>query len=96
MAGGGTTIDVCRYLLRRYYCFDIDPKRPDIKKWDIRHGYPRLPYKPDFIILDPPYWRLERDEYSSDGAASPKLFSLPVAINPATRAQKVGVILALN
>ena len=69
MAGGGTTIDVCRYLLRRYYCFDIDPKRPDIKKWDIRHGYPRLPYKPDFIILDPPYWRLKRDEYSPDGAA---------------------------
>lgn len=69
MAGGGTTIDVCRYLLRRYYCFDIDPRRPDTKKWDIRKGYPRLPQKPDFIILDPPYWRLKRDEYSSDGAA---------------------------
>jgi len=69
MAGGGTTIDVCRYLLRRYYCFDIDPKRPDIKQWDIRDGYPRLPQKPNFIILDPPYWRLKRDEYSSDGAA---------------------------
>lgn len=33
MAGGGTTIDVCRYLLRRYYCFDIDPRRPDIYWW---------------------------------------------------------------
>lgn len=69
MAGGGTTIDVCKYLNRRYYCFDIDPKRPDIKKWDIRQGYPRLPQKPDFILLDPPYWRLKRDEYSQDGAA---------------------------
>lgn len=69
MAGGGTTIDVCRYLLRRYYCSDIDPKRPEIKKWDIRKGYPRFPQKPDFIILDPPYWRLKRDEYSGDGAA---------------------------
>lgn len=69
MAGGGTTIDVCRYLLRRYYCFDIDPHRPDIKQWDIREGYPRLPYKPDFIILDPPYWRLKRDEYSQNSAA---------------------------
>ena len=69
MVGGGTTIDVCRYLLRRYYCFDLDPRRPDIKQWDIRKGYPRLPQKPDFIILDPPYWRLKRDEYSSDGAA---------------------------
>jgi len=70
MAGGGTTIDVCRYLLRRYYCFDLDPRRPDIKQWDIRKGYPRLPQKPDFIVLDPPYWRLKRDEYSSDGAAA--------------------------
>jgi len=69
MAGGGTTADVCRYLLRRYYCFDIDPKRPDIKKWDIRDGYPRLPFKPDFVLLDPPYWRLKRDEYSKDGSA---------------------------
>jgi len=69
MAGGGTTIDVCRYLLRRYYCFDIDPRRPDIKQWDIRGGYPRLPQKPGFILLDPPYWRLKRDEYSQDGAA---------------------------
>lgn len=69
MAGGGTTIDVCRYLLRRYYCFDIDPKRHDVKKWDIRDGYPRLPYKPDFVLLDPPYWRLKRDEYSNDGSA---------------------------
>ena len=69
MAGGGTTIDVCRYLLRRYLCFDLDPRRTDIKQWDIRKGYPKLPYKPDFIILDPPYWRLRRDEYSSDGAA---------------------------
>ncbi len=69
MTGGGTTIDVCKYLLRRYHCFDIDPRRPDIKQWDIRKGYPRLPQKPDFIILDPPYWRLKRDEYSKDGAA---------------------------
>ena len=69
MAGGGTTIDVCRYLLRRYRCFDIDPKRPDIEKWDIRRGYPHLPQKPALIFLDPPYWRLKREEYSQDGAA---------------------------
>jgi len=69
MAGSGSTIDVCRYLLRRYYCFDIDPRRPDIKQWDIRKGYPRLPQKPDFIILDPPYWRLKQDKYSQDGVA---------------------------
>lgn len=69
MAGGGTTIDVCRYLLRRYYCFDITPQRSDIKPWDIRKGYPRFPQKPNLIVLDPPYWRLKRDNYSQDGAA---------------------------
>ena len=69
MAGGGTTADVCRYLLRRYHCLDIDPKRTDIKKWDIRDGYPRLPQRPNFILLDPPYWRLKREEYSKDGSA---------------------------
>lgn len=69
MAGGGTTADVCRYLLRRYRCFDIDSKRPDIHPHDIRWGYPHLPQKPDLIFLDPPYWRLKRDKYSPDGAA---------------------------
>ena len=69
MAGGGTTIDVCKYLLRRYYCYDITPSRPDIKKWDICGGYPRLPQKPKLIILDPPYWRLKRNHYSPESAA---------------------------
>jgi len=69
MTGGGTTIDVCKYTLRRYRCFDIDPKRPDIERHDIRQGYPKLPRKPKFILLDPPYWRLKRDEYSTNSAA---------------------------
>lgn len=69
MGGGGTTIDVCKYLNRRYKVFDIDPRRPDIHKWDIRKGYPHLPQKPNFIFLGPPYWRLKQSEYSSDGSA---------------------------
>lgn len=69
MAGGGTTIDVCRYLLRRYFCYDIDPKRQEIKQWDIQNGYPPMPYKPDFILLDPPYWRMKREGYASDSAS---------------------------
>lgn len=69
MAGGGTTVDVCKYLHRRYYCCDINPRRPDIRQWDVRQGYPRLPRKPKLIFLDPPYWRLKRDEYSLDGSA---------------------------
>ncbi|HZA25722.1 MAG TPA: DNA methyltransferase [Dehalococcoidia bacterium] len=69
MGGGGTAIDVCKYLNRRYKVFDIDPRRPDIEEWDIRKGYPKLPRKPDFIFLDPPYWRLKQSEYSADGSA---------------------------
>ena len=69
MAGGGTTLDACRYLLRRYRCFDIEPRRNDIQQWDIRHGYPHCPQKPSLIVLDPPYWRLKRNEYSNDSAA---------------------------
>lgn len=70
MGGGGTTIDVCKYALRRYQCFDIEPRRPDIGRHDIRQGYPKLPCKPKFILLDPPYWRLKREKYSEDGVAS--------------------------
>jgi hypothetical protein len=69
MGGGGTTVDVCKYLNRRYKVFDIDPRRPDIHQHDISIGYPKLPSKPDFIFLDPPYWRLMRDQYSQDGSA---------------------------
>jgi hypothetical protein len=69
MAGGGTTVDVCKYLQKRYYCGDIDPRRSDIRQWDIRQGYPRLPRKPKLIFLDPPYWRLKRAEYSTSGSA---------------------------
>ncbi len=70
MAGGGTTIDVCRYLLRRYRCSDIDPKRTAIHPWDIRQGFPHLPRKPDLIFLDPPLLAAEEGRvYSGDGAA---------------------------
>ena len=72
MGGGGTVIDVCKHMLRRYQVFDINPifPRPDISKWDIRDGFPKLGKKPHLIFLDPPYWRLKRDQYSAEGAAA--------------------------
>jgi transposase len=64
MAGGGTTIDVCKAMLRRYRAYDINPVRPDIKQWDITQGFPDECKGCDLIFLDPPYWKQKRGEYS--------------------------------
>ena len=43
MAGGGTTIDVCNLMDRKGQGWDIKPHKdyPEIKKHDIRQGYPK-------------------------------------------------------
>lgn len=67
-AGGGTTIDACKTMLRRYYCTDriVKPGREkDITEHDIVDGLPDMP-KPDMVFLDPPYWVLAKKEYSED------------------------------
>lgn len=56
MAGGGTTIDVCKAMYRRYRAYDIDPLRDDIKKHDIRKGFLKECKGCDLIFLDPPYF----------------------------------------
>jgi len=38
MAGGGTTIDVCKAMYRRYLAYDLKPRRDDIRQHDIREG----------------------------------------------------------
>lgn len=58
MSGGGTTIDVCKAMYRRYLGFDLNPKRDDIKKHDIREGYPQETKNCDLIFLDPPYYNM--------------------------------------
>jgi len=60
-AGSGTTVDICKKWLRRYYCSDriVTPGRElDIRQWDIVEGVPAdIPKnKPVFVFLDPPYW----------------------------------------
>jgi DNA modification methylase len=69
MAGGGTTNDACLLLGRRCRSYDIKPKRVDIEKHDIAQGFPTMTQKCDFIFLDPPYWRLQKDHYSEDSAS---------------------------
>jgi len=68
-AGGGTTIDVCKKWFRRYFVSDLNPtpaREEDIKKWDITSGLPDKLPTPDFIFLDPPYWKQAEGKYSKD------------------------------
>lgn len=62
MAGGGTTVDVCKSMYRRYRAYDINPVRDDITKNDIREGFPKECKNCDLIFLDPPYFNMVFEE----------------------------------
>lgn len=64
--GGGSTIDVCIERKRRYYVSDLSPipARSDIRQWDITQGLPEDLPVPDFVFLDPPYWKQAEKKYS--------------------------------
>jgi len=66
-AGGGTTVDACKDMLRRYYCTDmiVKPGREkDIQQHNIKDGLPDGMPKPDLVFLDPPYWIQAEGLYS--------------------------------
>jgi len=68
-AGGGTTVDACRKLYRRYWCSDriVKPGREKhIHQHDIASGLPEAMPKPKFVFLDPPYWKQAEGMYSKD------------------------------
>lgn len=70
-AGGGSTIDVCKQRLRRYWVSDRLPivERRDIRQWDILDGPPPLHKRwgdVSLLYLDPPYWRQAEGQYSED------------------------------
>lgn len=68
-AGGGVTIDACKKWYRRYYVSDMNPaveREGDIKKWKIQDGLPDDFPVPDFVFLDPPYWKQAEGKYSKD------------------------------
>lgn len=69
MAGGGTTIDACKKMFRRYYCTDrkVTPGREsDIRERDLKDGLPTDLPKPDLVFLDPPYSILAKGEYANE------------------------------
>ncbi len=65
-AGGGTTIKVSKEMGRRVWSSDISPSTPmlPIHEHNILEGWPdKAPAKPDFILLDPPYWQQAEGKY---------------------------------
>ncbi|MDP3064876.1 MAG: DNA methyltransferase, partial [Chloroflexota bacterium] len=63
MAGSGTTVDVCRSMLRRYRAYDLKPVRADIKKHDIKAGLPDETKGCNLIFVDPPYGDMNEADY---------------------------------
>ena len=70
--GSGSTIDICKKRLRRYWVSD---RKPDVARDDIREceltadtisGPPRWA-DVALVYLDPPYWKQAQGKYSQDG-----------------------------
>lgn len=80
--GGGSTIDVCRKRLRRYYVSDRKPiveREAEIRKLDIVKELPPLDNRWSDVTLtylDPPYWRQAAGQYSNDAE---DLANMPLA-----------------
>jgi hypothetical protein len=67
MAGGGTTLDVCRAMGRRCLAYDLHPVRPEIAPNDIRAGLPAETTGCDLIFCDPPYHTMRARHYGAAG-----------------------------
>ena len=66
MVGGGTTIDVCQAMYRRYIGFDLNLVHDDTIKHSILDGWPNIPetyQKANLIFMDPPYFKKKAAEY---------------------------------
>ena len=68
-AGGGVTIDACKKWYRRFYVSDMNPaveREGDVHNWKIQDGLSDDLPSPDFVFLDPPYWKQAEGKYSKD------------------------------
>jgi len=63
MAGSGTTLDVCKLMDRNCLCYDVAPIREDIKKHDIKEGFPQEVKHCNLIFIDPPYYKKLQGKY---------------------------------
>ena len=67
MAGGGTTLDVCSAMGRRCLAYDLDPVRPEIRQFDVRHGFPPESRECSLVFCDPPYHTMLSGPYAAFG-----------------------------
>jgi hypothetical protein len=70
-AGGGSTIDVCKKRMRRYFVSDRKPiveREKEIRKHELKEGPLKPPQWKDvrLVYLDPPYWLQAQGQYSTD------------------------------
>ena len=70
-AGGGSTIDICKKRLRRYFVSDRKPiveREKEIRQHDLKDGPMKPPQWKDvkLVYLDPPYWIQAEGQYSND------------------------------
>jgi len=70
-AGGGSTIDICKKRLRRYFVSDRKPiveREKEIRQHDIKDGAsgPKQWKDVKLVYLDPPYWIQAEGQYSQD------------------------------
>jgi hypothetical protein len=89
--GGGSTIDLCRKRLRRYWVSDRKPiveREKEIRRHDLTEGLPLLPRWKDvrLVYLDPPYWAQAAGQYSDDAA---DLANMPLASFTAALAEVI-------
>ncbi|MBW2194619.1 MAG: site-specific DNA-methyltransferase [Deltaproteobacteria bacterium] len=70
--GGGSTLDVCKNRLRRYWISDRKPiieREHQIRKLDVTQELPPLNKRwseVSLTFLDPPYWKQAEGKYSDD------------------------------
>lgn len=92
MAGGGVTGDVCRVMKRKCLMYDINPAREDIRKQNIKDGWPEDACGCDLVFLDPPYYKKKAAEYGPDSvSAYPKKEYLSFFEKLAANMRKAGV-----
>jgi len=70
-AGGGSTIDLCKKRLRRYWVSDRLPlieREKEIRQHDLVDGMPAIHNWKEvkLVYLDPPYWWQAKGKYSED------------------------------
>jgi hypothetical protein len=71
--GSGSTIEVCKKRLRRYWVSDRKPipeRAHEIRLWDMTEGLPPLHIQAwrdvKLAYLDPPYWKQVEGKYSQE------------------------------